>query len=152
MQYYSLQHWTLLSPPGTSMTEPWPSHFILVGAVSNCSSFFPSSILDAFWPGELIFQFHLFLPFLTVHGVFQARILEWVDISSSQWTALSHNSTVWPVCLGWSCMAWLTASLNYASPFALTRLWSMKGTVCYTDSKLYCFCFCGCWLLRGWRK
>ena len=29
----------------------WPRHFILTGAISNCPLLFPSSILDAFWPG-----------------------------------------------------------------------------------------------------
>ena len=38
-----------------------------------------------------------------------------------------QNSPLWPVHLGWPCMAWLIALLNYASPFLMTRLWSMKG-------------------------
>ena len=29
--------------------------------------------------------------------------------------------------LGWPCTAWLMASLSFASPFAMTRLWSLKG-------------------------
>ena len=33
--------------------------------------------------GGLIFWYHIFFPFHTVHGVLQARILEWVAISSS---------------------------------------------------------------------
>ena len=40
---------------------------------------------------------------------------------------LCHNSLLWPVHLGWPCMAWLIASLSYASPFTMTRQWSMKG-------------------------
>ena len=44
-----------------------------------------------------------------------------------QWTMLCQNSPPWPVRLGWPCTAWLIVSLSYASPFATTRLWSMKG-------------------------
>ena len=44
----------------------WPSLFILSGAISNCPPFFPSRILDTFQPGNLIFQYHVFLPFHTV--------------------------------------------------------------------------------------
>ena len=38
-----------------------------------------------------------------------------------QWTTFCQNSPLWPVRLGWPCMAWLVASLSYASPFAMTR-------------------------------
>ena len=40
-----------------------------------------------------------------------------------------QNSSLWPRCLEWPCMAWLIASLSYTSPFAMTRLWSRKGYV-----------------------
>ena len=40
---------------------------------------------------------------------------------------LRQNSWLWPSHLGWPCMAWLIASLSYASPFTMTRLWSLKG-------------------------
>ena len=55
-------------------------HFI---AISNCPLLFPSSILDTFQPGGLIFWCHIFLPFHTVHGVLVAGILEWFAIPSS---------------------------------------------------------------------
>ena len=44
-----------------------------------------------------------------------------------QWLTFCQNSPLWPIHLGWPCMAWLIASLSYASPFATTRHWSMKG-------------------------
>ena len=47
----------------------WPSLFILSGAISNCPPFFPSRILDTFWPGKFDFWYHVFLPFFTVHVV-----------------------------------------------------------------------------------
>ena len=61
----------------------WPSHFVLSGAISNCSLLFHSSILDTFQSLGLIFQCHIFLPLYSVHGVLLARILEQFAISSS---------------------------------------------------------------------
>ena len=49
----------------------WPSHFILSGAISLL---FPSSILDTYRPGRLIFWCHIILPFHTVHVVLKAAI------------------------------------------------------------------------------
>ena len=48
-----------------------------------------------------------------------------------QWTMFCQNSSQWPIHFGWPCMAWLIASLSYASPFTTTRLWSMKGKDIY---------------------
>ena len=38
----------------------WPRLFILSGAISKYPLLFPSNILDPFWPGGLIFWFHVF--------------------------------------------------------------------------------------------
>ena len=46
-------------------------------AVSSSPLLFPSSILDSFWAGGLIFQGHIFLSFNTVHEVIMANILGW---------------------------------------------------------------------------
>ena len=78
MQYCSLQHWTLLPSPVTSTTGCcfcFGSVFILSGVFSLL---FSSSILGTYWPGELIFQSHIFLPLHTVHAVLKARI--WTDL------------------------------------------------------------------------
>ena len=87
MQYCSLQYQTLLSPSDTSTTEHLfhfgPDTSFLSGTISSCPLVFPSSILDTFRPEELIFRYHIFLPFHAVPGVLVARILEWVAISSS---------------------------------------------------------------------
>ena len=89
MQYCSLQHQTLFSSPDTSNWGfllchfsflPWSSCFILSGAISNCSLFFPSNILDTFRPVGLIFCCHIFWTFHTEHGVLVARILEWLPL------------------------------------------------------------------------
>ena len=44
-----------------------------------------------------------------------------------QWIMFCHNSPLWSIHLGWPYTAWLIASLSYASPFTMTRQWSMKG-------------------------
>ena len=56
------------------------SNFILSRVISPL---FSSSILGTYWPGEFIFQCHIFLPSLTVHGVLKARILKWFAIPFS---------------------------------------------------------------------
>ena len=47
----------------------WLCLFILSGGISL---FFSNRILGTYWPGEFISQYHTFLPFHTVHGVFKA--------------------------------------------------------------------------------
>ena len=59
---------------------PWLRLFILSEVISPL---FTSSILGTYWPGEFIFQCPLFLPFHTVHGVLEARILKWFAIPFS---------------------------------------------------------------------
>ena len=56
-----------------------------------------------------------------------------------QWTIFCQNSPLWPICLGWPCMAWLRASLSYASSFA--RLWSLKGPSVYVHVQISFLCF-----------
>ena len=48
-----------------------------------------------------------------------------------------QNSSLWPVYLGYPCMTWPIASLSYASPFTMTRLWSMKISVYFIYIILY---------------
>ena len=57
----------------------WLHLFILSGGISPLFS----CILGTYRPGELIFQFPIFLPFLIIHGVFKARILKWFAIPFS---------------------------------------------------------------------
>ena len=130
MQYCSLQHQASLSPQGTSTTELvllWPSHFLLSGAVSSCPSLFPGSILNIFWP----WGSHLLVSY-----IFAFVYCPWGSCGNNtgvvchslfQWPTVCQNTSIWPVHLGWSCTILLIASFSYASPFATTRLWSMKG-------------------------
>ena len=127
MQYCSLQRQILLSSPDISTTEAsfplWPIYFILPGAISSSPPLFPSSILDTFWLGGLIFQCHIILPFYTVHGVLTVSILEWFTIHSSsgpRFVRTLHFD------LGCPHTAQLMASLSYASPFTKGQ-WPMKG-------------------------
>ena len=85
MQYFSLQDWTFTTRHihNWALSPLWASHFILSGAISNCLLLFPSIILDTFQSEGLIFWCHIFLPFHTVHGVLQRRILKWVAICFS---------------------------------------------------------------------
>ena len=55
-------------------------HSFWIGVIS---SFFSSSILGTYQSGEFIFQYPIFLPFHTVHGVLKARILKWFAIPFS---------------------------------------------------------------------
>ena len=117
IQYYSLQHWTLLSPPDTTTNEnhfcfgPAMSYFLELFIIALCSS------PVAYWThsnlGGLIF-WHIFLPFYTALGIFQARVLKWVAISSSNrlcFVRTFHYDL--------SFLAFLIVSLSYASPFAV---------------------------------
>ena len=103
----------------------WPSRFILSGAISNCPLLFASSTLDTFQPGlgGLIFQHHILL-FQTVHGVLQARILEWVSISFSSGPHFIRTLHYDPLVLGGP--AWC-GSLSYTSPFPTTSVWWWRG-------------------------
>ena len=96
-----LQHRILLFPPGKSKTE---SHFCFGWATSFflellVIALLTSSILDTFWPGELIIWCHIFLPFYTVHGILTARVLEWFAFPLPVDHVLSELSTM--ACLSW---------------------------------------------------
>ena len=99
VQYCSLQHWTLLL--STQSHHNWVlillclHPFILSGVISPLIS---CSILGTYWPGELLFQYLIILPFHTVHGVLKARILKWfafpspVDHILSELSNMTHPS------------------------------------------------------------
>ena len=60
----------------------WSRHFIHSGVIGNSPLVFPSSILDTFRPGGLIFWCHIFFAFYTIHEVLMASILKWFAIPS----------------------------------------------------------------------
>ena len=100
MQYCSLWHQTLL--PSPTYINNWALFwlrlhlFFLSGIIS---SLFSSSMLGIYWPGEFLFQCHIFLPFHTVHGVLKARILKWFAVPSPVDHILSELSTM--TCPSW---------------------------------------------------
>ena len=89
MQYWSLQHRT---PPPSPATSQLGVVFTLALSLHSFWSYF-STILGTYRPGEFIFQYHIFLPFHTVHGVLKARILKWLAIQFSVDHVLSELST-----------------------------------------------------------
>ena len=98
MLYCSLQHWTLLLSPVTSITGSFyfgsVSSFFLEFFLHWCSVAYSAT----YWPGEFIFQCPIFLSFHTVHGVLKARILKWFCVPFSSgpcfvWT-LHHDLSV----------------------------------------------------------
>ena len=103
MQYCSLEHWTSLSPPDTSPSEchfcfsPATSFFLKLLVIALCSSpvaYWTLSCLGGFSSGII------FLPFYTVHGVLEVRLLEWlpfpppVDCVLSELSTMTHPSWV----------------------------------------------------------
>ena len=85
MQYCSLQHGTFTTRHIHNWVSflLWPSCFILSGAIINGPLLFLSSILDTSWLGRFIFWCYIFLSCYTIHEFLQARVLEWVAVSSS---------------------------------------------------------------------
>ena len=112
VQYCSLQHWTLISPPDTSTAEchfcfgPAASFFLglLVIALHSSPAAYrtPSDIEGS---SSSVISFCLFF---TVHGVLVARILEWVAISSSSRPQFVRTVHYDPSVLG--SPAWLAHS------------------------------------------
>ena len=101
--------------PQLSIISLWLSCFILYGAISNCSLFFPSSILDTFQSGGLMFWFHSFcLIILFMEFLWQEH-----------WSGLPFPPPVDHV-LSELYKAFLIDLLSYTSPFIMTMLWSMS--------------------------
>ena len=67
----------------------------LSGVISPLIS---SSILGTYRPGEFLFQYPIILPFHTVHGVLNARILKWLAMPFSSgphsFRPLHHDPSV----------------------------------------------------------
>ena len=79
MQHCSLKHWTFT----TRHIHKWASFLVwfrlFIPSVAS-SLLFSNSILCTYWPGEFIFQCHIFVPFHTVHGVLKVIMLKWFAI------------------------------------------------------------------------
>ena len=131
MQYCSLQHPILCSSPDTSTAK---HHFPLGPA----ASFFLELLVIAlyfspvaYWTASKLGA-HLTRPY-----IFAFSYCQWDSPGKYtgvgchfllQCTMLLQNSSLRPVDCGWPYKAWFIASFNYASPFTINMLWSMKGS------------------------
>ena len=101
-----------------------------IWSISNYPPLFPSSIVDTYWPG---WQGVVYLPVSYLFAFSYCPLgspcnITWVKLPfpSPVGHLLSKLLTI--LCPSWvACIAWLIALLSYISPFAMTRLWSMKG-------------------------
>ena len=130
MQYCSLQYPTLLSSPDTSTIKgdfcfgPAASFFLELLLIVLHSS--PVAYWHLLTWGSHLSVLYLFA-FLYSSWHSHGQNTEVICHALLQWTMFCQNSPLWPIHLGWPCMACLIASLSYASPFARTRQWSIKG-------------------------
>ena len=129
MQQCSSQHETLLSPPDTSTTEhhfcfgPDISFFLELLVIALCSSsvaYWTPSDTEGSPSGVVSVCL-----FILLTGFSWQKILEWVAVSFS--SGPGQNSSLGPIHLGRPFTAWFLALLSDTSPFAMSRLWSMKG-------------------------
>ena len=118
MLYCSLQHQTLLWPPDTCTTDhcfcfgPVSSFFLELLVIALCS--FPV----AYWTPSYLFAFS--------YRSWFSQQEYWSGLRFPPPVATFCQCPLWPVCLEWPCTEWPIASLNYASPFASTRMWSLR--------------------------
>ena len=127
MQYCSLQHQTLLPSPVASTT----GCCFCFGSISPffLELFFHSSP-GAYWaPTDLgtIFQWHIVLPFHTVHGILKARILKWFAIPTEY---LNHkkewNFAIYSNMDGFGSCSVVSDSLR---PHGLYSLWNSQARI-----------------------
>ena len=60
----------------------------------------------------------------TVWATREARIMKWFCYSLLQWTMFCQNSPPWFIHVGWTCIAWLIASLSYTR-LIIMMMWSL---------------------------
>ena len=80
---YCLSHQTLLSLPDTCTTEHCFCFSLAASFFLELFLHFPQQHIGHLTCGRIIFWSHIFVPFCTVHGVFEARTLEQFAMSSS---------------------------------------------------------------------
>ena len=105
----------------------WLHPFILSGVISPLIS---SSILGTYWPGEFLFQYPIFLPFHTVHGVLKARILKWFAIPFSSGphsvSPLLHDSPILGGPTGMAKVHWVRQECGPSVIRLTSFLWLWK--------------------------
>jgi len=118
MQYCSLQHWVLLSPPDTSTVG---HHFHFGLASSFLLELFLLSSVVAYWPptdlGGSSFNFISFCLFMLFMGFLRQECWSGLPFLLP-WTEFCPNSPPWSVHPGW---LYMYGSLLHC----YTKLWSM---------------------------
>ena len=87
----------------------WLRPFILSEGISSCPSLFPVANLTPSDLGDSSSASYLFVFLYSSwgsHGKYPGVVCH----SLLQWITFCQNSSLWPVHLGWPCMAWLIAS------------------------------------------
>ena len=123
VQYFSLQHRTLLASPDTSTT----GHCFCFGSISSfLLELFSYSPPVAYW-ALLTWGVHLPVSYIFAFSYCswgsQGKNAEVVHHSLLQWTTFCQNSPPWPVHLGWPYMAWLMVSLSQTSLWCMWSVW-----------------------------
>ena len=119
MQYRSLQHWTFLSPAGTSTAG---RHFHFDSPLHSFWSYFsalPSSIVDTYQTGGAYLSRSYLFAYSDCSWGSHGKNAEVFCHSLLQWATFYLNSLPWPVCLGWPCMEWLILSSSYTRPWSV---------------------------------
>ena len=130
MQYCSLQHQTFLPPLDTSTAENLSCFGLAASLFLELLiiALFTSPV--AYWWSLLIWGAHLLVLYLFAFSycpeVLQARILEWIAIFLSRGPCFFRTLHYDPSVLG--SLAWHVSLLHWVSPFATTRLCSIKGS------------------------
>ena len=107
----------------------WPSHFILSLLVtafqlSPVAYWTPSDLEDS---SSTVIYFCLFILFMGFSWQKYCISFPFPPPVNHVLNHILSYSPLWPVCLEWPCMACLVASVSYADPFTMIRLWSING-------------------------
>ena len=93
----------------------WPSHFFLIGAISNCPLLFPSNMLDTFQTGGLMFR-PIFLSFCL-------SLLSMGFFRQGRWSGLPFPSPVDHTLLEFFTMTHLSWVALHSMTHNFIKLW-----------------------------
>ena len=112
MQYCSLQHWTLLPSPVTSICRCC-FHFRFLFSLSGVIfPLFSSSLLVTFQFGGFYLSVSYLFAFSYCSWSSQRKNIEVDCHSLLQWTIFGRNSPPWPILIWWLDKAWLIVSFS----------------------------------------
>ena len=124
MQYFSVTQHIHNQVPSLF----WPSGFVLSGAVVVGLHSSPGAYsTPSAWRAHLLVSY--LFAFLYSSCCSYGKNIGVICHSFLQWITFCQNPPLWPIHLERPYMPRLIASLSFASPFAITRQWSMKGVL-----------------------